>query len=309
MKSFHAKFKPMNINRLTCYKNILIILLITLSGFGLHAQEIRVPQSELSFYLKGPFSSLTFDLGQYGKNTSRFGEGFGIQYAKYLSYHLSVSAAVEYQSYRSKAVLSAFSDSYATTDIEDDNFIFQYSVSSYYERENLSMLNIPIRVQYETGIGATFKFYGSGGLAVGFPISGKYKSRVTGLKTAGYYPQWDALLSSPKFMGFGTWGNHQTGKMDLNPKNSYAFLLEAGLKYNVADRQNFYFGIFADIPLNKINKNPDNPTSMVAYDAENPTKFIYNPVIYSAPGAQGDEYADKMKAFAWGIKLRYAFEF
>ncbi|WP_163709379.1 porin family protein [Mangrovibacterium lignilyticum] len=299
----------MNINRSTCYKHSLIILLVTMSGFGLRAQEIRVPQSEFSFYMKGPFAKLSFDLGDYGESSSRFGVGFGAQYARYLDYHWSVSGGLEIQTYASKAVMPAFSDSYATTDMEGDDFEFQYSVSSYYERENLTLLNVPIKVQYETGVGKTVKFFSSAGFAVGFPIGGNYKSRITGLKTAGYYPQWDALLTSPKFAGFGNWGNQHSAKMDLNPKNSYAFLLEVGIKHNLAEGHNFYGGLFIDIPLNKINNSDNNNQSMIAYDADNPGQLIYNPVVYASPGAQGDGYADKMKAFAWGFKLRYAIDY
>lgn len=296
----------MNISRLSHYKHILILVISLLSGLGLKAQETETPEAEFSFYLKGPFHKLNFDLGDLGENTSRFGVGLGVQYARYLDSHWSVSAALEYQSYRSKTILSDFSDSYMTTDVGGESFEFQYSVDYLYERDNLSLFNIPIRVQYETETIKTIKFYGSAGFAVGFPISGKYKNRVQGLKTAAYYPQWDALLNSPRFMGFGNWGNRINGKMDFDAKNSYAFLLEAGIKHNLSEKHNFYGGFFVDIPLNKINKNGDGSTSMIAYDTENPTKFRYNPVFYSSTGGEGDGYADKIKAVALGFKLRFA---
>jgi len=301
----------MNIYRLNCYKHILLLVLALTPILELKAQEVEIPKSEISGYIKGPFAKLSFDVGDYGETNGRSGIGLGAQYAHYIDINWSISAGLEYQSYHSEAIFDSFSDSYATTDIEGDDFEFQYSVSSYKERENLSLLNIPIKVQYEKALKEEQKltFYGSAGFSIGFPVVQKYKSKASDLQTAGYYPQWDALLTSPQFMGFGDWGDQHTNKMKLDTKTSFAFLLETGIKHDLESGHRVYAGIFADIPLNRINKTSGNPTSLVAYNASNPTELTYNPVINSAPGAQENRYADKMKPVAFGIKLRYAFAF
>lgn len=300
----------MNKDKLSWYKLVLLLIGIALCcGLGVHAQEVLIPPSEVSFYVKAPYSKVSYDLGDAGENRNRFGVGVGVQYAHYFNIHWSVSGGVEFQTYRSQAVMGAFSDSYPTTDIEGDNFDFQYQISSYQERQNLALINIPIRVQYDEMLSENFTFYGSAGVSVGFPVAGKYKARAFGLNTAGYYEQWDALLTSPKFMGFGTWGNQQIGKQDLDPKASFALLLETGLKHKIAVGHSLYFGLFVDIPLNDINKSGNNSVPLVEYDPYNPTKFIYNSVIEAAPGAEGAKYADKINAFAFGVKLRYAFDF
>ena len=298
----------MNKYRISRFKPIMLIVMALLTGPGLKAQEIQVPKSEISFYLKGPVSHMNFDLGNYGKQTNGFGVGIGSQYAHYFNFNWSISAGLEFQTYRSEAMFDAFSDSYTTTDMEGDDFEYRYSVGSYLEREYLSLLNIPIKVQYERMINENLRFFGSGGIAIGLPVSAKYKSQVYDLKTSAYYSQWDALLTSPKFMGFGSWGNRNTGKMDMDTKTSYAFLLEGGLKFNLKPGNNFYVGLFADIPLNKINKTNGGPTSLVEYNTNQPATLIFNPALNSAPGANGTPFADKMKVVSWGVKLRYAFD-
>jgi len=300
----------MNKYRLSWYKLVLLLILIALCcGLGAKAQEVLIPPSEVSVYVKGPYAKVSYDLGDAGDNNNRFGMGIGVQYAHYFNIHWSVSGGLEVQTYRAEATFGAFSDAYATTDIEEDDFEFQYSVSSYQERQNLALINIPIHLQYDEMLSESFTFYGSVGFSVGFPVVGKYKARAFDLETAGYYEQWDALLTSPKFMGFGTWGNQKTNKKELDPKTSFSLLLETGLKHKLAVGHNLYFGFFVDIPLSKLNKSGDDVVPLIEYDPNNPTELIFNSVINAAPGAQGNTYADKMKAFAFGVKLRYAFDF
>lgn len=288
---------------------LVVVLSVLFLGLEAKAQEIQVPENEFSVYLKGPFSRISFDMGSAGEGNDRFGVGLGFQYARYFDFNWSVSGALEYQFYRSEALLSAFSDSYSTTDMEGEDFEFRYSLSSYQEWINLGMLNIPLRVQYEKEISETLKFFGASGFSVGIPIRGTYQSRAFGLKTEAYYEQWDALLTSPKFVGFGTWGNPQPGKKDFSPKTSFSFLLEAGLKHKLAEGRNLYAGLFVDVPLSQVAKSGSEDKPLIEYNTDNPTQMIYNSVIDSAPGAQGKHFADKPKAFAFGFKLRYAFDF
>jgi len=286
---------------------MLVLGVALLAGLSLNAQEVQVPETELSVYMKGPFSRINFGMDQGGEDKNRFGLGVGVQFAKYLSYDWSVSAAVEYQAYRTEAVFTNLSDSYATIDMEGENFEFRYSANMLIERQRASYVNIPIRVQYEKG-NLNNKFYASTGLAIGLPIGSSYKSRVYGLSTSGYYPQWDALLETPKFAGFGSWGNQVSGKQELKLKTSYSFLLEAGLKHYMRARQNLYVGVFADLPLNKIYKRDKKEPSLVAYNEDAPTQFIYNSVLDAVPGGQGKGYAEDVKTIALGIKLRYSFD-
>lgn len=296
----------MNTCKLNRYKYSLLFLVISLFGMGLKAQEVKLPDSEISVYVKGPFSTLRFNTNDLVNSNSRYGMGFGLQYGYYLNQNWSISAGLDYQAYRSELLLGAVTDSYLSTDVEGDDFEFRYSTSSYREWENLSLFSVPVRVQYETA-GNELRIYASAGLSVGFPVSASYKSKVVDLQTAGYYPQWDALLHGPKFMGFGSWGNVSSGKRDLDIKTNYAFLFETGIKQKLGGRSSFYAGFFADIPLTSINKKSNNAVPLIGYNTEQPDQLIFNPVVNASPGAGGTAYADKLQALAVGIKFRFAF--
>ncbi|WP_372773499.1 outer membrane beta-barrel protein [Mangrovibacterium sp.] len=294
-------------NRLNRYKHIILSGVLLIASMGLSAQSENLGSREFSFYVNGAFSYLNYQLNHdEGDRSGRGGVGFGLQYAYYLNSHWSVSAGLEVQQYRSQVVFDDFTGSYQTTDIEGESFEFRYSAATYRERQSVTLLNVPVRIQYERG-SDDLKFYASGGLAMGLPIRGIFKTTAFDLNTSAYFPQWDALLTSPKFMGFGSWGFQKSGKQDLDVRSSYAFLLEAGVKKNLKEKRNLYVGIFANIPFNSVVKTAETTGSLISYNAAQPTKLTYNTVLESSPGGEGSTYAGHMKTIGLGLKLRYAF--
>ncbi|RKD92122.1 outer membrane beta-barrel protein [Mangrovibacterium diazotrophicum] len=294
----HLKFKK--------YKQFIIAAVLLLSAGAATAQEYRLPQGEFSVYLKGPFSKLKADLGENGESTNRFGAGFGLQYSRYFTPHLSLSGALEYQSYRSKIILQEFTDSYSLTDAEGDNMVFRSSANSYRERQSVDMLNIPIRVQWET-IGKSRNLFAATGIQIGLPISANYKGTAYGLKTSGYFPEWDAELTSPTFMGFGNWGTQQSGKEKLKLKPSYSWLFELGFKQQLQEMRAFYVSAYVELGLNNLAKSTDEQQALIGYNTENPTTFNYSSVINSSPKAGSSNYVNKVTTQGFGIKMRYAF--
>lgn len=262
--------------------------------------------NEFSVYAKGPFSTLNFDLGVNGTNNTRYGVGLGIQYSRYISQSWSLSAGLEYQSYRSEALLPYFSDQYNLVDNEGDPMVFQAKASSIREWQNFNMLNIPLKVQVETKIKETW-FYLAAGFQVGIPIETKYKSTVYNLETSGYFPQWDALLEDPAFMGFGSWGTVNTGKQKLDIENSYSLLLDFGFKGHLKAKRDFYIGAYAELGLNNLGKENDIPVSLVDYTVGDPASFQINSVVNSSPGRTGESFSEKFRTQSLGVKFRYAF--
>ena len=113
--------------------------------------------------------------------------------------------------------MTEFTDQYSTVDNEGDDFIFKYSAGSFTEKHWVNMLNIPIRVQYETN-GSKNRPYASVGVQFGIPLKAQYRGAFSNLETSGYYEQWNAELESPAFMGFGSWGDKQYSDSDLKIK-------------------------------------------------------------------------------------------
>ena len=285
--------------------------MLMLSFGAASAQPESEPEkmSELSFYGKVAFNGLDYQLTGEATRNNRLGAGLGIQYAHYLNKNWSISAGLEYQQYRSEAILSNFSDYYGTTDTEEADFNFRSSADTYKEWQGVDMVNIPLLLQYETSsLWATASIYASVGFQLGIPVFSKYKSTAYGLKTSGYYPQWDALLENPSFMGFGSWGTVKSSKQKLDIRNSNSLLLEIGFKQQLNAKQDLYFGFYADLGLNNLNKNSKTSSALIEYEAGNPTNFQFNSVLNSSPQAQGETYGKKLKNQEFGLKIRYAFK-
>ena len=168
------------------------------------------------------------------------------------------------------------------------------------------MLNIPLRIQWET-IGKSTNLFASTGIQIGLPLYANYKGTAYGLKTSGYFPQWNAELTSPTFMGFGNWGTQQSSKEKLKLKPSYSFLFELGFKQQLQAMRYFYVSAYVELGLNDLAKKSDSQQALIGYNTEKPTAFNYSSVIYSSPQADGNNYAQKITTQGFGIKMRYAF--
>lgn len=300
------KTTKMKNNRLNFYKHIVLSCILLLSAGIITAQQSASQRKEISVYImKGGVSSLKYDMDMDEEQDGRWGGGLGVQYALYLSSNWSVSAGAEYQQYHSETTFSDFEGYYSTTDSEGDDFEFRSSASSYQEKQMLDMLNIPLRIQYET-TGKSTRFFASTGIQWGIPVQTKYKVIATDLKTAGYYAQYDALLESPAFIGFGNWGTVVKDDQKLDIKNSFSLLFELGIKQQVKENEDLYIGLYAELGLNKLNKERNPSKELISYNTENPTEFQFESITSGSPGGQGKVYADKLKTIGFGLKIRYA---
>lgn len=288
------------------YKPILIAALLLISAGIATAQENMLPKAELSVYLKGPSSKLRIEMSDNAANNSRFSAGFGVQYSRYLAPAWSISGGLEYLPYRSEVLLHGLSDTYTLTDAEGDDMEFRSSATSYREWQSVGMINIPLKIQWETK-GKTTRLFSAAGFQLGVPAFANYRGTAFGLKTSGYFPQWDVELTSPEFMGFGSWGNQQSTKQKLKLKPSCSFLLELGFKQQLAAKHFLYVSAYAEIGLNDLAKATHPAEALIAYDLNNPTAFRYNSLANAASQSTGTDYVQKITTQSFGVKMRYAF--
>lgn len=277
----------------------VIVLMSTISmqqGYGQHTHEV-------SAYVTGVFSSLDYEVGT-GHRTRSDNGGVGIGYAYAFNEHWSLGVGGEVQSYNTQAVFKSLEDSYSTVDNEGDEFEFNYEAGRYEERQYVYYLNIPLTVTYQSQ-GEEMRFYASGGIKMGLPIHTEYSTRIQGLHTSGFYPQWNALLEAPMFMGFGEFGNQGVNGQELDLDNSYSLMAETGVKHVINEKNAIYLGIFVEYGLNTINKS--NNDHLINYNTQQPTDFIYNSVFTSSNKNGNYAYTDDVRTFAAGIKIRYAF--
>lgn len=291
------------------YRLIYLALILLLSFGTVTAQNETGKDQEFSIYGKGIFNSLKYGLPDGADLNNGNGAGLGLQYSLYLTSRWSASAGLEYQQYRSEARLSDFNDHYQTTDAEGADFNFYFSADTYREKQWVDMVNIPLMLLYEApALGTNSLIFGGIGFQLGIPVTSKYKATAENLKTSGYFPQWDAMIDNPAFMGFGSWGTMNSSKQKLNIRNNYSLLLELGFKQQLNEKRNLYLSFYADLGLNQLTKANHSSSALVEYKVDNPTEFQFNPLFYSSPQAQGETYATKPKIQGFGIKIRYAFK-
>lgn len=271
-----------------------IPLIVTFLGLSLssYGQEKK---HEISVAVGGISSFMQEDLPAGGLTP---GNGFnaGLRYSYYLNKGLSLGVGVEYQLYKSGASFESVSGQYKTADIEDESFEFRYTATNLREEQQLSYINIPVSIQFETP--GTTKLYVAAGAKIGFAVSGSYEAKMDNLTTTGYYPQYNVELPSPAFAGFGSFDNVKESKQDLDTKVSYSATFETGIKQIIGQKNAIYLGVYLDYGLNNIYDKKD--TNIIQYSNEIvPVKLQYNTVLNSS-------YTDKLTLVSYGLKLRFA---
>ncbi|MGS2741044.1 hypothetical protein [Sinomicrobium sp. M5D2P17] len=258
-------------------------------------------RNELSVFISGPFQSLRSDAGEGGEYHSRNGGSFGIGYGYALNKNWSLLLNAEIQLYRSAWSYEGFADAYETTDIEGDAMEFRYRFSGYREKQKAYVAEIPLLLQY-TSNGMHTQFYAAAGVGIGFSLDATYSADYDRLSTSAYYPQWDAELHAPKFMGFGNYGSGHVASRDLELKNSYTLKLETGIKQLLNDKNALYLGVYLNYGLNDLSDG-ETAASVLTYQPDNPSDFDISSLTTSSNTSSGD----KLRAVGFGLKLRYGF--
>ncbi len=231
-------------------------------------------------------------------------EGFsvGIGYSKYLNTNWSLNTGISYFNSKINFAASNINGTYNETDMENDSFEFRYNVESFEEKIQCSSFRIPLTLQYETlGI---VRWYMRTGVVYDISIgNSKYNQNWGNIKTSGYYPQWDAELHGPNYVGFGNMGNlHHEGNFKL--QNNFSWLVETGVKQQLRAVDDIYLGLFFELGLNNIRPKTDATEKAIVY-----TKNIQEPLVYNSVLNQ-EIYKDKKLAlYTIGFKIRYAIDF
>jgi len=171
-------------------------------------------KQEFSVSVGGPFSFVKSTSS--GDFLPANGFNAGLRYAYYLNENISLSLGAEYQVYTGQSKFTTLGGQYSATDAESESFQFRYSAVNFREKQNLSYINVPIAIQFETQ-GST-RFFIAAGAKVGFALKSTYESSAENLTTSGYYPQYNVELFNPAFAGFASTNDFKSSKQDLIPK-------------------------------------------------------------------------------------------
>lgn len=251
---------------------------------------------EVSAVIGGVFSFIDYDLNQ-GNLAKGDGISIGLRYSYYLNTSFSLGLGADYQSYNSSTNFVSINEEYVTTDVEGESFEFRAVARNLKENQKLSYINIPITLQYES-LGLT-RFYMLAGAKVGFLTNGKRQTTIDNLTTSGYYPQYNAELFGPAFVGFGSFDNLNVDKQDLDTKIAYSAIVESGIKQILGAKQSIYIGFYLDYGLNNIREKNQNK-NLIEYTPDATEKLKYNSVFDSS-------YTDDLRLISYGVKVRFAF--
>ena len=267
-------------------------LIFCFFGMSLMAQE---KPHELSLHAGGGLTHLN-----YGAiSTPGAGTAIGLGYRYYWSPQWSLGTGAELQLYQSQARLATASGSSDARDAEGSDFQFRYEAKNYREKQQAYYLSLPLNLQFETPTRGTSWYMNIGGKAA-FNFRGQYRASVPELSTTGYYPEWNAILADPAFMGFGEWSNARSEKKDWKSGTAFLVTAETGLKW--PDLFINYLGIYADYGLNNILETAPRK-ALIGYITDQPDQFSYTSVVAATDG-QGTPLVRKMNLFSAGIRIR-----
>lgn len=240
----------------------------------------------------GMQNSLPYDLKSDGGTSL----GAGIHYDYHLSRKFSVGIGGIYTMNTAKYEKNRFEGSLPVTDYEGAKFLLRYKTSSLSEKLTLNQLNIPLTVAYTMDNNLYFRT----GVQIGLSMTSEVETTFNQLETEGYFPQYELVLTEPNYLGLGALGTKKETK-DVDVNTRIAWVGEVGYKYELAERQNLYFGLYFDIGLNdnKKSNNEANTTSLLGYKPVEENPLIYNNAY--------DNAAYKLKTYTIGIKVKYGF--
>ena len=226
-----------------------------------------------------------------------------------LGYHYSfhpnwgIGSGVNLTAYNGKITIKDYDQRQAAINTLTDNaFDFLVSSSNYEETQRAMMITIPLMVQYQHKYKYQFKekmnLYAALGFKAGIPVSAKSKSKGN-FSTKGYYPNLNVTYENLPDYGFVTNQPFPENKTNLGLKTAVMASAELGAKYPLGKNISLYTGIYTDYGLNNMLNKKNAANNLVIFQSNTPAQFAYNAAINS--------YARKMKPFAVGITLRFAF--
>ncbi|MDR0693997.1 MAG: PorT family protein [Prevotellaceae bacterium] len=281
-------------------KQRIILLLLALCTALLSVAQHR---HEISIGGGYGLSSLQYEvISSEHKNGS--GAHAGLGYNFYFAPNWSVKTGVGLGFFNAKTTLGS-TETYKTIENSTVSYItstvngsgdlrFTYEYSGYEEKPSVTLLTIPVMLQFET-VGTT-AFYFALGAKIGLPLSAQYKT--TGqLKTTGYNLELQIPIDDnlPDY-GFGTYNVNQTTNWDLNL--AVQLSVEAGVKWRLTQQLSLYSGVYFDYGLNNLNKSDIVDSRLISYQPKTPSEFIYGGIFNGS---------DRLYPVALGITVRLGF--
>ncbi|NDV69327.1 outer membrane beta-barrel protein [Dysgonomonas sp. 25] len=281
-----------------------ILILVVFLIFPLGKISAQTPTHEISVQGGMGLSGLKLSMN-HGDSKQKFGGSFGVGYTYFFNENFGLNTGLEVSFLSSEAKFAGMSDRYNTVDSSGDSYQFRSEIGSYKETHNTTYLNVPIMAQYQRPVWNSHQLYCALGFKIGLPVTSKYETNGTSIKTSGYYPQYGMIVDDMAFFGFG---NYQSRTVDKTVDLKVAFMLaaEVGMKWELTQSLAVYTGAYLDYGLNDVSKSGKK---FMIYDAFEPTHYVNNSILESQYTNNGNtrDIADKVIPLSIGLRVRVAF--
>lgn len=287
---------------------IITIGLFTISAFAQNQQK----RHEVSIYAGGGLSSLQYEVNG-GDHKMGLGGLAGVGYNFFFNYNWSVGVGAEFSLLQAKTEFPRWSHmSYQPGQGVAAGRLFEihFAGRDLEEKQMAYYLNVPVKVQYQTNVFKSAKFYAAIGAKFGYaimPAEASYGGSFTtyawevnaNKERLGKDPYYDL----PKY-GFTTIEKTADREFDLDKLNIIG-TVEAGLKWKAGKtgKNSWYTGLFFDYGFSDVRKH-------IEEDQVRPEYMVYNGLNgYNANSVIESNLVRKVNTMSAGVKVAYAFGF
>ncbi|MEC4113187.1 outer membrane beta-barrel protein [Myroides pelagicus] len=190
------------------------------------------------------------------------------------------------------------SDISQSRDIQaEETRTFKYTSGLYQESWDVTTIGVPLTVQYviEGKVDVSIRT----GFVYAFAIQSQAKMEWQDVNTSLTLKDYDVALTSPGFMGLGSFGA-LTENREVSIGNRLSWLIEVGMKKQIAFKQHIYVGLYADIGLNnQASKIESSDALLLDYTGNENTPLQLSTLVESL--GKKIKYSNA----SIGLKVRY----
>ncbi len=219
------------------------------------AQELR---HEINLSGGAGLSSMRYDvLG--GDNPMRFGLRAGLGYTFFFNDRWGIGTGVEFARYNNRVALPD-GLRHSTPMSAYDDLQYVVGMTGFVETQKLSMVNIPLTVQFNAPAGKKVRLYALAGGKIGLPVKASWSQSAASITTGRFNNGLEIYYYE------GQPVNNHTAKGDLTMKPAFMLTGELGAKFRLSPQMWLYAGGYIDYGLNNIRKGATDEANIVFFD-------------------------------------------
>jgi outer membrane protein OmpA-like peptidoglycan-associated protein len=243
-----------------------------------------------------------------------YGGSLGAGYSFFFHPQWEASLGIEVGWTGARLKLPLLEDAYRATDgdVPPKDFEFQYAMHGYYERQNISLLEIPLTLRYHFGKHPKFTWYAGAGIRAGIPLTAAYTAGSERLEAQGGYADYSdpnnvLWFKHPLDAGFGTFENVK-GSGSYSAKTAWMATVEAGVRLPLRSRWRLSAGPFLDYGFSSVisGAKDEHPVYYTANSPFEPVRYAHRSLLTSSDG-QGKAYAGTVIPLMAGLRVRLSF--